>query len=189
MNHQGTKTLETRRLVLRRWRFCAADAQAMFDNWACDPEVTRFLTWEPHQSINVTQAVLSEWVGSYEQPDFYQSASCLRETDEPVGSISVVNCQENVSAFEIGYCIGRYWWRQGITSEALQAVINYLFAEVGALRICADHDSRNPNSGRVMRHCGMTYEGTLRQACRSNAGIGDMYVHAILRSEWEARQA
>ena len=160
----------------------------MFDNWACDPEVTRFLTWEPHQSINVTQAVLSEWVSGYEQPDFYQWAICLRETDEPVGSISVVSCQESVCAFEIGYCIGRNWWQQGITSEALQAVIDYLFAEVGALRICADHDSRNPNSGRVMRHCGMTYEGTLRQACRSNAGIGDMCVHAILRSEWEARQ-
>jgi ribosomal-protein-alanine N-acetyltransferase len=184
MKHQGTRILETERLVLRR--FCATDAQAMFDNWANDPEVTRFLTWQPHQGIDVTRSVLSDWIRAYERSSFYQWAICPRKTGEPIGSISVVNYQENVSAFEIGYCIGKRWWRQGITSEALQAVIDYLFAEVGALRVCADHDSRNPNSGRVMRHCGMTYEGTLRQACHSNAGVGDMCVHAILRNEWDA---
>lgn len=187
MKHQGTKTLETERLVLRRFR--GTDAQAMFDNWANDPEVTRYLTWEPHKSVDVTRNVLSDWIRGYGRPSFYQWAICMRETDEPIGSISVVNCQKNIASFEIGYCIGRGWWRQGITSEALQAVIDYLFVEVGALRVCADHDSRNPNSGRVMRHCGMTYEGTLRQACHSNAGIGDMCVHAILRGEWEAQRA
>lgn len=187
MRHRGTKTLETERLVLRRFR--ETDAQAMFDNWANDSEVTCFLTWQPHQSIEVTRSVLRDWIRDYGRSDSYQWAICLRETDEPIGSISVVGFQENVSAFEIGYCIGRGWWRQGVTSEALQAVVDYLFAEVGALRVCADHDSRNPNSGRVMRHCGMTYEGTLRQACHSNAGIGDMCVYAILRSEWEEQQA
>ena len=187
MQHKGTARIDTSRLVLRQ--FGADDAQAMFDNWASDPEVTRFLTWEPHESLDVSRAILGEWMRGYARPDFYQWAIELRELGQPVGSISVVDVNERVSSFEIGYCIGQRWWRQGITSEALGAVIDYLFAEVGALRICADHDSRNPNSGRVMRRCGMTYEGTLRQACRSNAGIGDMCVHSILRSEWEASRA
>ena len=183
MDHQGTKRLETERLILRR--FVTADAPAMYFNWASDPQVTAFLTWKPHASLDVTRDVLSTWVRDYSRSDFYQWAICLRESNEPVGSVSVVSCREEVSELEVGYCIGQRWWQQGITSEALQAVIDYLFAEVSALRICADHDARNPNSGRVMRHCGMTYEGTLRQACRSNAGIGDMCVHGILRSEWE----
>ena len=183
MQHLGTQRLETERLVLRR--FCADDAAAMFANWASDPAVTAFLTWEPHASEEVTRAILADWVHSYERPDSYQWAICLRESNEPVGSISVVSCNENVASFEIGYCIGQQWWRRGITSEALQAVINYLFEQVGALRVCAKHDSRNPNSGRVMRRCGMTHEGTLRQADRSNAGIGDMCVYSILRSEWD----
>ena len=187
MQHKGTARIDTSRLVLRQ--LGADDAQAMFDNWASDPEVTRFLTWEPHESLDVSRAILGEWMRGYARPDFYQWAIALRDLGRPVGSISVVDVNERVSSFEIGYCIGRRWWRQGIMSEALGAVIDYLFAEVGALRICADHDLRNPNSGRVMRHCGMTYEGTLRQACRSNAGIGDMCVHSILRSEWEAGRA
>ena len=182
MNHKGTKTLETDRLVLRR--FSSGDARTMYDNWASDPEVTRFLTWETHASVEASRQILGQWELDYARNDNYQWAIVPREIDEPIGSISVVRIDEQVSGFEIGYCIGRRWWRQGITSEALHAVIDYLFGEVGALRICADHDSRNPNSGRVMRHCGMTFEGTLRQACRSNSGIGDMCVYSILRSEW-----
>lgn len=64
----------------------------------------------------------------------------------------------------IGYCIGEKWWHQGITSEALQHVINFLIDEVGMNRIEAVHDSQNPNSGKVMKKCGMKYEGTLRQS-------------------------
>lgn len=55
----------------------------------------------------------------------------------------------------IGYCIGRKWWKQGITSEALKAVIDFLFDEVKTNRIEARHDPRNPNSGLVMKKCGM----------------------------------
>ncbi|MBR0387245.1 MAG: GNAT family N-acetyltransferase, partial [Clostridia bacterium] len=43
MNHCGTQKLETGRLVLRR--LTAQDADAVYKNWASDPEVTRFLTW------------------------------------------------------------------------------------------------------------------------------------------------
>lgn len=42
MKHQGTKTIETPRLILRR--FTLEDAPAMYRNWASDPEVTKFLT-------------------------------------------------------------------------------------------------------------------------------------------------
>ncbi len=52
MNHCGTQRLETKRLVLRR--LAVSDAEAMFRNWASDPEVTRFLTWPTHTDVNVT---------------------------------------------------------------------------------------------------------------------------------------
>ena len=182
MKHQGTKTLETERLVLRRFR--DTDAQAMFDNWACDPEVTRFLTWEPHQSINVTQAVLSEWVSGYEQPDFYQWAIVPKEGDgRPVGSIGAVKVFDKISAVQIGYCIGRKWWHRGITSEALKALIVFFFDEVGVERIEAIHDTHNPNSGGVMEKCGMKHEGTLRRAFKGNSGIGDVKIYSILKSD------
>lgn len=156
----------------------------MFENWASDAEVTRFLTWQPHASVEVTRSVLADWVSSYEQPDFYQWAIVLKQLgDEPIGSISVVGMNENVSMVHIGYCIGRPWWRQGITSETLGRVIDFFFDEVGANRIESRHDPDNPHSGMVMVKCGMRYEGTMRSADRNNQGICDSSWYAILRSD------
>ena len=182
MDHIGTQRLETERLVLRR--FTLDDAPAMFENWASDAEVTRFLTWQPHASVEVTRSVLADWVSSYEQPDFYQWAIVLKQLgDEPIGSISVVGMNENVSMVHIGYCIGRPWWRQGITSEALGRVIDFFFDEVGANRIESRHDPDNPHSGMVMVKCGMRYEGTMRSADCNNQGICDSSWYAILHSD------
>ena len=73
-------------------------------------------------------------------------------------------------------------WEEG-KNEALNRVIDFLFDEAGAVRIAARHDPRNPGSGAVMRKCGMTCEGTLRQADRNNQGICDACIYSILAEE------
>lgn len=181
MRHIGTKTLETSRLVLRR--FTLEDAQAMYDNWASDPEVTRYLTWPAHGSVDISKMVLADWVRDYEKDDNYQWAIELKELGQPIGSISVVSHNDKAQLAHIGYCIGRSWWRQGIMTEALQAVMDFLFEEVGVNRIESRHDPRNPGSGRVMDKCGMQYEGLLRQSDWNNQGICDAVWYGLLRSE------
>lgn len=183
LTHKGTQTIETPRLILRR--AVREDAQAMLRNWASDPEVTKFLTWPTHDSIDVTRTVLESWLAEYEKDNYYQWMIVLKEIGEPIGSISVVRQNQRVEAAEIGYCMGGTWWHQGIMSEALSAVINYLFTEVGMNRIAACHDPNNPHSGGVMRKCGMIYEGTTRSSDRNNQGICDMAIYSILRSEWK----
>lgn len=188
MNHQGTKRLETERLILRPG--AAGDAGAMFRNWANDPEVTKYLSWPTHTSEEVSAMVLADWMKRCEKPDCYQWVIELKALGEIIGSISVVNsADERVQAMEIGYCIGRRWWHQGITSEALKAVMDYLFDEVGARRVEARHDPRNPHSGAVMRKCGMKYEGTHRRADWNNQGVCDEAVYALLRDERRAVSA
>lgn len=183
MNHQGTKELETERLILRS--FSIDDAGAMYKNWASDPKVTKFLTWPPHESVEATKEFLSTWVANYKKKDFYQWAIVPKELGEPIGSISVVAIDEAVSSLHIGYCIGKKWWRKGITSESLAAVMDYLFDEVKAKRIESAHDVNNPNSGKVMKKCGMKYEGCLRGFGKSNQGIIDVCFYGILRSDRE----
>lgn len=63
MNHLGTQYIETERLILRRFEL--SDAQAMFDNWANDDEVTKYLTWPAHADMSVTEELLGEWVPQY----------------------------------------------------------------------------------------------------------------------------
>ena len=182
MKHCGTQTLETDRLLLRR--FTIDDAAAMFHNWASDPEVTKYLTWPPHASVEVSRAVLEDWVSSYSQKNYYQWAIVLKENgSDPIGSISAVNLNDDISLVHIGYCIGKSWWRRGITSEALKAVMDFFFDRVEANRIESLHDPRNPHSGMVMKKCGMRYEGTMRSSDRNNQGICDACWYALLKSE------
>jgi 8-oxo-dGTP pyrophosphatase MutT (NUDIX family) len=95
-----------------------------------------------------------------------------------------VKVNDTAQWVEIGYCIGRNWWHRGYVSEAVRALIRFFFEEVGVGRICARHDPRNPNSGAVMRKCGLVYEGTLRRSDRNNQGICDEAVYGILREEY-----
>lgn len=181
MRHLGTRELETARLGLRR--FTLEDAQAMFDNWASDEEVTKYLTWSAHGSVEVSRSVLENWTAAYANEDHYQWAIVPKELGQPIGSIGVVSHDDRVEMVHIGYCIGRPWWHRGYMSEALKAVMDFLFDEVGVRRIESRHDPNNPNSGAVMRKCGMKYEGTLRQSDRNNQGICDASWYGLLREE------
>ncbi len=182
MNHCGTQRLETGRLILRR--YVNADAAAMYKNWASDQEVTRFLTWPTHPNQEVSGRVIEDWVNQYSDDSYYHWAIILKDNgEEPIGDIAVVSLKENVSMAHVGYCIGRNWWHQGITSEALKAVMEFLFDVVDVNRIEARHDPRNPNSGKVMEKCGMKYEGTLHSSDWNNQGICDACYYALLKSE------
>lgn len=186
MHHKGTQIIETPRLLLRP--FTMDDAEAMFRNWNADKEVTKFLTWQAAQSVEETEAVLQSWVASYADPSFYQWAIELKELQEVIGSLSVVKKDERTDTVHIGYAIGKKWWHKGITTEAFQAIIPFLFQEVQVNRIEAQHDPNNPYSGQVMKKCGLTYEGTLRQADRNNQGIVDAAIYSLLKDEWEKRK-
>lgn len=177
-----TKRIETPRLILRQ--FAHTDVEAMYRNWASDEAVTKYLTWPPHQSPQITKAVVGDWIAGYESGAVLQWAIELKTLGEAVGCISVVGRREDISMVRIGYCIGRGWWRQGITSEAFRALIRYFFEEAGVMRVEGHHDVNNRNSGSVMMKCGLSYEGTLRQADVNNQGICDYKAYAILSGDY-----
>ena len=105
MRHTGTQTIATERLTLRR--FTIEDAENMYYNWASDPEVTRYLTWQPHKSVEETAEILQQWEAGYSKNEFYQWAIELNDIEQPIGSISVVSLNEDVQSAELGYCIGK----------------------------------------------------------------------------------
>ena len=182
MNHVGTKRLETGRLILRRYTL--EDAPAVFNNWASDPEVTRYLTWPAHTSVEVTRGLIENvWVPRYDMPDNYHWGLELKETGELIGDLAVVRLVEPIAEAELGWCMGKAWWGRGYMPEAGRAVVKYLFDEAGFNRVMATHDVNNPKSGRAMQKLGMVREGTLRQAGRNNQGIVDLAVWAILKSD------
>lgn len=186
MKHKGTITIETDRLILRK--FTVGDVDAAFRNWTSDENVTEFLRWPTHANIAITERVLNSWIAGYERVNFYQWAIMLKVSDEPIGTISAVDIDEQTEKVHIGYCIGSQWWHCGYTSEALSAIIPFFFEQVGVKRLESQHDPGNPNSGSVMKKCGMIYEGTLRKADWNNRGIVEACIYSMLASEYFSKK-
>ena len=105
MKHCGTQRLETERLILSSFVFEVS--AAMYKNWASDEDVTRYLIWPAHSSQEISKGVIEDWVNSYSNESFYQWAIVLKDKGEPIGSISVVRMNEDISMAHIGYCIGK----------------------------------------------------------------------------------
>lgn len=182
MKHKGTIHIETNRLILRK--FDLNDIEPAFRNWTSNNEVTKFLRWPAHKDISVTKAVFRDWIENYKSNSFYQWAIVLKSLNEPIGSIGVIDLDEKTDKVHIGYCIGSNWWNKGYTSEALSAIIEFLFNQVKVQRIEAQHDPNNPSSGKVMQKCGLKYEGTLRKADWNNQGIVDACMYSIIDKEY-----
>lgn len=182
--HKGTQLLSTPRLLLRP--FQESDAQDMYDNWANDAHVTRYLTWIPHESVVFTQQLLKDWCAAYVDPHVYNWAITWK--DELIGNISVVYLDDSHESASVGYCLGTKYWNQGFMTEALTAVVRFLFSQVGLHRIELCHAAQNPASGKVAQKCGFHYEGTKRE-CFKKALSGefwDVVYYGIIRSDWDA---
>ena len=144
------------------------------------------VTWDAHESPEVTQQSIARWVENYQNMDFYKWGICLKENpDSVIGDISVVDMDEAVNACEVGYILIKDYWGQGLMTEALKAVLNYLLQDAGFNRVIAIFVTANPASGRVMAKAGMSYEGTFRQAVLHKGQVKDFSVYGILKSDLE----
>lgn len=185
MNHQGTVFLRTGRLLLRPYQY--GDEAMMYRNWASDEAVCRYLTWPPHQSQEQTRKLVEDWVALSINDRFYHWGITL--DDLLIGDIAVTSWHEKNQDAQIGYCLGRAWWGQGIMPEALASVIHYLFDTVGFHRVTLCHDTDNPTSGRVMQKAGLQYEGTQRQALPRHDGTwGDKALYGAVNGPWQKTQ-
>lgn len=157
--HKGTSSIETVRLILRKFEL--QDANDMFNNWSSDPEVLKYLPWGPHENVSVTERKVKSWVESYAYDNTYNWAIYLKGRNQVIGSISAEILNDPNNSCEVGYCIGKEFWGQGIMTETLRAIMHYLFYEIGYRKITARHDVLNIASGRVMQKVGMHFDKVL----------------------------
>jgi ribosomal-protein-alanine N-acetyltransferase len=133
MTHKGTITLETERLILRRFELTGADA--MFRNWASDPEVTKYARQAVHTSVDESRLTCNEIVSSYESNDFYYWNIVLKDLGEPIGRINITQINDIIEMVHISFMIGMNWWNKGFTTEALEAIVRFFFEKIGTILI------------------------------------------------------
>lgn len=149
----------TARLAGRKPRL--DDGPALFNSYASDPEVTRYLAWRAYERLEPLNAFLRECVANWEKGSGHLPwLLCLKGTDTPIGSIGVT-IEGDKAVF--GYALARKFWGHGFTAEALKYLVDWSLAQPSLYRAWAFCDVENSASARVMEKAGMTREGILRR--------------------------
>jgi RimJ/RimL family protein N-acetyltransferase len=174
------RVIATNRLILRPPEL--SDAEAIFTSWATDPEVTRYLTWRPHRSLDETREVLHMMIDGWAGGRAWTYVVVRAADDAAIGTVAAR--LESPDAASIGYALMRTEWGKGYVSEAAGALVDALRARPEIARVWAFCDVDNPASARVMEKIGMQYEGRLaRYVMHPNVSPEprDVLLYAITR--------
>ena len=178
-------TLETPRLTLRKLRM--RDAEDVY-SWSRDPDVARYVLWTAHQNVRETREYI-RYVRSLYRRGLPSSWGIeLKETGRVIGTMGVMAWIPEYRVAEVGYSLGKKWWRQGYAAEALSALMDLMFDEMRINRVEGQCDVRNPASGRVMEKCGMRREGLLRQRVRNKGEAVDVLLYAAIAADRENKE-
>jgi len=174
--------LETRRLILRQLR--ATDVDDIYE-YASDPEVSRYTLWDTHKSLDETRVFLNYIIEQHRRGEGMVWAVTERATRKMIGTCGFGSFRYRDSRAELGFALSRRFWNRGITTEAVAAVLRFIFEDLKLNRVEARCDVDNLASARVLEKSGMRYEGILRQHARIKSEFRDLKLYSILREEYE----
>ena len=174
--------LTTKRLRLRQLRpDDAADVFAI----SSDEQVMEFFEQQPHHSLQDTQELIQKVQMRYEQRESIRWCITLQGEDRVIGACDFHHFSHEFRRAETGYDLHRDFWRKGIMSEAMKAILTYGFTELDLNRVEAIIDIRNERSKGLLLKLGFTYEGNLRQSYYANGQFKDKHYFGLLKHEWQ----
>ena len=173
------RTLKTPRLHLRKVK--PTDADAIFREYAQDPEVTKYVSWQAHRSIDETREYVRTCLLAWDTGKAFHWVIEGRESGSLMGMIIA---RVNAEKWELGFVLARCYWGQGFMTEAVKAVIDWALRRGKIYRVWAVCDIDNLASARVMEKAGMRREGILKRwSVHPNISPEprDSYCYAILK--------
>lgn len=175
-------TLETERLLLRP--ATTDDVPDVFA-YASDPGVAQHTTWEPHPSLEASNAFVDSLLTRYAAGEVANWAVVLKSEARVVGTCGFVYWNPHHNRAEVAYALARRLWGNGLMTEAVRGVLGFGFVTMGCNRIEARCLPENVGSARVMEKAGMRFEGILRGQMYVKGAYRDLRLYSILRGEWE----
>lgn len=185
LTHIGTNTIETDRLILRRFEY--SDIDAMLRYWIADEKIQSMYSEPVYTTKEAVKELLDRYIGSYEKSDFYRWAVAEKKTGLCIGQIAYFLVDSKNNFAEIEYCIGSDFQCRDYATEATKAVISYGFDRINLHKVQICTKTINAPSKRVIEKCGFTYEGTLRDYFYMNGKYVGRLFFSMLRSEYDAK--
>lgn len=186
LTHNGTDTITTDRLILRRFEYSYDDS--MLRNWIADEKIQSMYSEPVYSTKEEVKELLDKYIGSYERPDYYRWAVIEKASGECIGQIAYFLVDSKNHFAEIEYCIGSEFQCRGYATEATKAVIAFGFDRINLHKVQICTKTINKPSRRVIEKCGFTYEGTLRDYFFMNGVYVGRHYFSILREEYEAKK-
>lgn len=176
--------LSTERLLLRRIRI--TDAPDMYE-YSKDPEVTKYLLWDPHPNIEHTRNYVDYLQDRYRDGKYYDWAVVLKSSGKMIGTCGFSAISAEHRCAEVGYVLNPAFRGQGYAGEALSAVLEFAFRRMQLNRVEAKCVDENESSERVMQKVGMQFEGVARSALFIKGQFRNIKIYAILRDEYQKK--
>jgi ribosomal-protein-alanine N-acetyltransferase len=176
--------LETKRLLLRQ--ITLADAENLFSFFS-DPQVMRFYDCEAFASIEQAIGIIQRFAEWFERQNGFRWGIALKaEPATLIGTCGLFAWHKPYRIATLGYELTPPYWRRGIMSEAVGAIVAYGFRELNLNKICALVVTDNLASAKLLERLSFRKEGVMRQAQFVNGKYDDLIAYALLREEWTA---
>jgi RimJ/RimL family protein N-acetyltransferase len=177
----GTPRLRLRPLV-------ESDAPALLAIFS-DPEVTRYWSTLPWETIDQAEAMIARDRKAMAAGEHIRLGLQRDGEDKILGVCTLFAFMAQCRRAEVGYCLAPAAWGKGYMHEALQALLDYGFRELGLNRVEADIDPRNTRSATSLERLGFTREGYLRERWIVGDEVSDTALYGLLLRDWNARAA
>ena len=174
-------TLLTHRLLLRP--LCAADAPFVLALFS-DAGFMRFGSTAPFVSIDEADALVKRDIKAMAAGERIRLGLERVADGAVIGICTLFDLNAASRKAEIGYGLLRSAWGQGYMHEALCALLDHGFTEIGLNRVQAEIDPANTDSARSLLRLGFVEEGRLRESCSVNGVVSDSALYGLLRREW-----
>ncbi|MCP3934632.1 MAG: GNAT family N-acetyltransferase [Actinomycetia bacterium] len=178
-------SIRTDRLILRWPRL--SDAAAAFERRRL-PEVARYQDWEMPYTLERAEqrtAEVADMDGPQDNKWWSLTVVDAADPQQILGDLAIAITWGGRTA-QIGYTFHPDHWGRGYATEAAQALIRWLFTDLGVSRIESELHPDNAPSARVVETCGLVFEGLTRQSFWVGDRCSDNMLYGMVRSDWEA---
>jgi RimJ/RimL family protein N-acetyltransferase len=176
--------LSTERLTLRG--MSEDDADGLFDIFS-DEEVCRYYAWSAFTDPEQARELAVRSAEKYRRQEAMRWGLVLPGADTIVGTCGYTRWDRENRYAVLGYDIARRYWRQGLISEAVAAVLRFGFEELALHRVEATMLVGNTASAAVLIRAGFQLEGQMSERHWHHGIFHDVQVYGLLKSGWSAR--
>ncbi len=173
--------IDTDRLILRRLEY--SDLKDIFD-YAKHSAVSEHLIWDAHETEHDSIEFLNFVNEKYNKNQPAPWAIELKKEQKVIGTIGFLNWDKINSKGELGYVLHCYYWKKGLMTEALKAVIDFGFNNMYLNRIEARTVPENIPSQRLLEKVGFIKEGLLREQMLIKNKFKNFFIYSILKKEY-----